>query len=65
MEMELEALAGKVEKVVALVEGLRAANASLAQRLAAVEAERDALRQNMELARVRVEALIGRLPEDA
>ncbi len=65
MEMELEALAGKVEKVAALVQGLRADNASLKQRLAAVEAERDTLRQNMELARSRVEALIGQLPEDA
>ncbi|WP_303787352.1 hypothetical protein [Azovibrio restrictus] len=65
MEMELEALAGKVEKVAALVEGLRADNASLKQRLAAVEAERDSLRHNMELARSRVEALIGQLPEEA
>lgn len=65
MEMELEALAGKVEKVAALVEELRADNASLKQRLAAVEAERDSLRHNMELARSRVEALIGQLPEEA
>lgn len=65
MEMELEALAGKVEKVAALVEGLRAENASLKQRLAALEAERDSLRQNMELARSRVEALIRQLPEEA
>lgn len=64
MEMELEALAGKVEKVAALVERLQSDNADLKQRLAALEAERDTLRQNMELARTRVEALIGQLPEE-
>lgn len=64
MEMELEALAGKVEKVAALVERLQSDNADLKQRLAALEVERDTLRQNMELARTRVEALIGQLPEE-
>lgn len=65
MEMELDALAGKVEQVAALVGRLRTDNAELKQRLAAAEAERDQLRQNMDAARSRVEALIGQLPEDA
>lgn len=64
MEMELEALAGKVEKVVALVGRLQSDNGALRQRLAAVEAERDQLRLNMDAARARVEALMGQLPED-
>ena len=63
MEMELEALAGKVEKVVALVGRLQSDNGALRQRLAAVEAERDQLRLNMDAARARVEALMGQLPE--
>ncbi len=65
MEQELEALAGKVEKVVDLVGRLQSDNAALKQRLAALEAERDRLQQNMDTARTRVEALIGQLPEDA
>lgn len=64
MEMELEALAGKVEKVVALVGRLQSDNGALRQRLAEVEAERDQLRLNMDAARARVEALMGQLPED-
>lgn len=65
MEMELEALAGKVEKVAALVEQLQSDNAALKLRLAAAEADRDQLQRNMEAARTRVEALMGQLPEEA
>ena len=43
------------------LQGLRVVDA---ERLAALEVERDTLRQNMELARTRVEALIGQLPEE-
>lgn len=64
MEMELEALAGKVEKVAALVGRLQFDNADLKRRLVALEAERDSLLQSMEQARSRVEALIGQLPEE-
>ncbi|MGB4468335.1 MAG: hypothetical protein WBH99_12455 [Azovibrio sp.] len=64
MEMELEALAGKVEKVAALVGRLQSDNADLKRRLVALEAERDSLLQSMEQARSRVEALIGQLPEE-
>lgn len=64
METELEALAAKVEKVVLLVEELRAENASLQRRLETAESEQDLLRKNMEAARSRVENLMSQLPED-
>ncbi|MDR3055652.1 MAG: hypothetical protein LBU53_09670 [Zoogloeaceae bacterium] len=65
MEEKLEALAGKVEQVAALVDRLQSENVALAARLTQVEAERDALRQNVEFARLRVEALMRQLPEEA
>ena len=64
MEMELDALAGKLDRVVALLERLQSDNASLKQRIATLEAERDVLQHNMSIARARVENLIARLPED-
>lgn len=64
METELEALAAKVEKVVLLVEELRAENALLRQRLETAESEQDLLRKNMEAARSRVENLMSQLPEE-
>jgi uncharacterized protein (TIGR02449 family) len=63
MEQKLEALAGKIEQVVALVERLQSEKAALEVRLTQVTAERDALRQNVEFARLRVEALMRQLPE--
>jgi uncharacterized protein (TIGR02449 family) len=63
MEQELEALAGKIEQVAALIDRLRSEKTALEARLAQVEAERDALRQNVEFARLRVEALVRQLPE--
>ncbi|MDR3323409.1 MAG: hypothetical protein LBS89_04305 [Zoogloeaceae bacterium] len=65
MEKELEALAGKVEQVARLLERLQAENASLKRRLATGEAERERLRQNMDVARSRVETLLEQIPEEA
>lgn len=63
MEQKLEALAGKVEQVVALVDRLQSEKAALEVQLTQVTSERDALRQNVEFARLRVEALMRQLPE--
>lgn len=63
MEQKLEALAGKVEQVVALVDRLQSEKAALEVQLTQVTSERDALRQNVEFACLRVEALMRQLPE--
>jgi regulator of replication initiation timing len=63
MEKELDALAAKVEKVVALVARLQADNQDLRQRLLAAEADNTQLREQMAAARSRLDNLIGQLPE--
>ncbi|MBS1160202.1 MAG: hypothetical protein H6R15_2621 [Proteobacteria bacterium] len=65
MNSELEALEGKVEQVVALVQQLRAENEVLKNQMAAAEIERLHLRQTMTAARERLEGLVDKLPEDA
>jgi cell division protein ZapB len=65
MDMELEALAAKIEQVVALVHQLRAENEALRSEIAAADAERQQLRQNMTAARERLEILLEKLPEEA
>ncbi len=65
MKSELEALEGKVEQVVALVQQLRAENEVLKNQMAAAEVERLHLRQTMAAARERLEGLVDKLPEDA
>lgn len=65
MNSELEALEGKVEQVVALVQQLRAENEVLKNQIAAAEIERLHLRQTMTAARERLEGLVDKLPEDA
>ena len=64
MISEIEALEGKVEQVVGLVEQLRAENEVLKNQIAAAEAERLRLRQTMAAARERLEGLVDHLPED-
>jgi cell division protein ZapB len=64
MNSELEALEGKVEQVVALVQQLRAENEVLKNQMAAAEVERLHLRQTMSAARERLEGLMDKLPED-
>ena len=65
MNMELDALEGKIEQVVALIDHLRAENEVLKNQIAAAEAERLHLRQTVTLARERLELLVNRLPEEA
>ncbi len=65
MKSELEALEGKVEQVIALVQQLRAENEVLKNQMAAAEVERLHLRQTMAAARERLEGLVDKLPEDA
>jgi cell division protein ZapB len=65
MNMELDALEGKIEQVVALIDHLRAENEVLKNQIAAAEAERLHLRQTVTLARERLELLVDRLPEEA
>lgn len=64
MKSELEALEGKVEQVIALVQQLRAENEVLKNQMAAAEVERLHLRQTMAAARERLEGLVDKLPED-
>lgn len=65
MNTELEALDSKVEQAIGLIHQLRAENEVLKNQLAAGEAERLHLRQQMSLARERLEALMDKIPEDA
>jgi cell division protein ZapB len=65
MEKEIETFLGKVERTLLLTERLQADNVALKKRLAAVEAERNRLRQHMDAARVRVETLMEQIPEGA
>ena len=65
MNMELDALEARIEQVVALVHQLRAENEVLRNQMAAAEAERLHLRQTMNAALERLEALMDKLPEDA
>jgi chromosome segregation ATPase len=65
MNMELDALEGKIEQLIALVDDLRAENEVLNNQIAAAEAERLQLRQTVTLARERLERLVDRLPEEA
>jgi cell division septum initiation protein DivIVA len=63
--MELDALEARIEQVVALVHQLRAENEVLRNQMAAADAERLHLRQTMNAALERLEALMDKLPEDA
>lgn len=65
MNMELDALEARIEQVVALVHQLRAENEVLRNQMAAADAERLHLRQTMNAALERLEALMDKLPEDA
>ena len=65
MNMELDALEGKIEQVVALIDHLCVVNEVLKNQIAAAEAERLHLRQTVTLARELLELLVDRLPEEA
>ena len=61
----LEDIAERVERLLLRHDELKRANALLAQQLGAVTQERDSLRSRWSAARVRIDALIDRLPADA
>jgi uncharacterized protein (TIGR02449 family) len=65
MNSELDALEGKIERVLAVVHRLQAENEVLRNQLATAESERLSLRQKINTARDRLETLVGKLPEDA
>lgn len=65
MHTELEALEIKVEQVLGLVHQLKAENEVLRNQMATAETERMSLRQKMNVAAERLEALMDKLPEDA
>jgi len=64
MHTELEALESKVEQVLALVHQLQAENEVLRNQMATAETERLSLRQKMNVAAERLEALMAKLPEE-
>jgi len=59
-----EELAERVERLLLRHEEIKRTNALLEQQLAAVTAERDSLRQRLNAARGRIDALLERLPAD-
>ncbi len=64
MNAELDGLEQKVEQVLAVCGRLAADNLDLRARLTALEAEKHALADRIERARVRIEGLMAGLPEE-
>jgi cell division protein ZapB len=64
MEAELDTLDEKINQLVQLCHRLRTDNHELRQQLAAAQSESKQLTDKIETARVRLENLLTRLPED-
>lgn len=64
MSISLDQLERKVEQIVAVCSGLRTENQALRARVAGLEADKAGLRQKVDSARERLEALLTRLPEE-
>lgn len=64
MMTELNTLEHKVDRVLAVCAGLTQQNGELRDRVMALEDENVSLRARMDEARVRLEALKSRLPEE-
>jgi cell division protein ZapB len=64
MEAELDSLDEKINQLVQLCHRLRTDNHELRQQLAAAQNESKQLADKIETARVRLENLLTRLPED-
>lgn len=62
---KIEELAERVERLLLRHEEVKRTNALLEQQIAAVTHERDSLRSRLNAARVRIDALLERLPRDA
>jgi cell division protein ZapB len=58
-------LADRVDRLVLRHEELKRTNALLAQEVSALAAERDSLRSRLGAARLRIDALLERLPTDS
>jgi cell division protein ZapB len=65
MEAELDSLDEKINQLVQLCHRLRKDNHELRQQLVAAQSESKQLTDKIENARVRLESLLTRLPEDA
>lgn len=65
MDGDLSSLDRKIEQVVAFCQTLREENHALRDRVAGLEQEKQALVEKMDTARVRLEALMDRLPEES
>jgi len=64
MEAELDSLDDKINQLVQLCHRLRRDNHELRQQLAAATNESKQLSEKIENARLRLESLLSRLPED-
>ena len=65
MESELKVLDEKIQQLVLLTRKLRKENSQLRQQLAGVESENKRLADKVHTAQVRVETLLGQIPENA
>jgi cell division protein ZapB len=65
MEAELDALDDKISQLVQLTQKLRSDNTQLRQQLATAQNENKRLAEKVNAARVRVEALLTQIPDDA
>ena len=65
MEAELNTLDERIQHLIRVAERLRSENGELRQQLAASQNEGKLLRDRMTAARVRLEGVLTRLPEDS
>lgn len=63
MNLDLDSLEGKIDRVLALCRGLTAENRAMRERIAELESDRRNLTHKVDQARERLEALISRLPQ--
>lgn len=63
MENELNSLESKIQQMVQLCQNLRTGNQKLRQQLAALTREQKRMEERMMQARVRMEALLEKIPE--
>ncbi|GIX23663.1 MULTISPECIES: hypothetical protein [Caldimonas] len=61
----IDELADRIERLLLRHEELRRTNELLQRQLAQVSAERDSLRQRLQTARARIDALLEHLPSEA
>jgi uncharacterized protein (TIGR02449 family) len=64
MDVDLAPLEKKIEQVVAFCQKLREENYALRGRVAELESDKHKLNEKIDTARVRLEALMDKLPEE-